>query len=155
MDATNSPHEKNVFKTMWDLVRRTIFPLPEINLSLADEAVIGDVLTQHSGEFVKQHKLRSWKVDQRLHIEMHLTVPEHMTLRSAHNLRCAITDKIHNRLDHSLVVHIEPCQQECAACKEKWSRMQLPKHQEGEHVPTLAGKERQMKAGCPFQFWSL
>jgi divalent metal cation (Fe/Co/Zn/Cd) transporter len=155
MDATTTSDKSNILKAVYDLVKCTVFSIPDVKLTHDEEAVIDDVLNQHSSELVKHHELRVWKAGHRLHIEMHLTVPEHMTLRNAHNLRRTIIDKIKNHLDHNLVVHIEPCCRECSVCKEKWSQQQLPKHREEGLVPNLVGKEIEKKAGCPYEFWNL
>jgi len=106
-----------IIKAAYDLTKSAFFHILDIKLPDDEEAIIHEVLQEHSQHFLEYHKLRTRKSGHTRYIDMHLVVPKLMTVQSAHKLSHQVTDIIENRLDHShILVHIEPCEVECTTC---------------------------------------
>ncbi len=109
-----------IIKAAWDLTRTAFFHILDVKLPDDEEAVIHEVMAAHAREFLEYHKLRTRKSGHTRHIDMHLVVPKRMPLEAAHSLSHALSAEIEGRLPHShILVHIEPCQRDCAECTVK------------------------------------
>jgi cation diffusion facilitator family transporter len=106
-----------ILKAAYDLTKSAFFHILDIKLPDDEEAIIHDVMQEHSQHFLGYHKLRTRKSGHIRHIDMHLVVPKLMTVEKGHNLSHQISADIESRLDHShILVHIEPCQGDCDGC---------------------------------------
>jgi cation diffusion facilitator family transporter len=106
-----------IIKAAWDLTKTAFFHILDVRLPNDEEAVIHDVMAEHSHQYLEYHKLRTRKSGHTRHIDMHLVVPKKMTVEAGHNLSHAITDDIEARLAYShILIHIEPCKCECEGC---------------------------------------
>lgn len=106
-----------ILKAAYDLTRSAFFHVLDIKLPPDEEAIIHDVLKEHSNLFLEYHKLRTRKSGHLRFIDMHLVVPKLMTVEMGHKLSHQITEIIENRLNHShILVHIEPCEGGCEQC---------------------------------------
>jgi cation diffusion facilitator family transporter len=106
-----------ILKAAYDLTKSAFFHILDIKLPDDEEAIIHDVMQEHSQHFLGYHKLRTRKSGHIRHIDMHLVVPKLMTVEKGHNLSHQISADIESRLDHShILVHIEPCQGHCDGC---------------------------------------
>lgn len=106
-----------IVKAAWDLTRSAFFHILDVKLPDDEEAVIHDVMKEHSRLYLEYHKLRTRKAGHIRHIDMHLMVPKQMTVEQGHDLCHRITADIEARLPHShILAHIEPCRKNCADC---------------------------------------
>lgn len=107
-----------IVRAAFELTGKAFFPILDVKLPDAEEAVIHTVLEDFSAQCVGYHKLRTRKSGHVRYIDMHLIVPHGMSVRAAHDLSHKITARIGNKLPHSQVlVHIEPCCDECSSCR--------------------------------------
>jgi cation diffusion facilitator family transporter len=106
-----------ILKAAYDLTKSAFFHILDIKLPDDEEAIIHEVLKDHSEHFLEYHKLRTRKAGHIRHIDMHLVVPKQMTVDSSHYLSHQIMEIIEKRLAYShILVHIEPCKGQCDAC---------------------------------------
>lgn len=106
-----------ILKAAYDLTKNAFFHILDIKLPDDEEAIIHDVMKEHSRHFLEYHKLRTRKSGHIRHIDMHLVVPKLMTVEMGHNLSHQISAGIEKRLEYShVLVHIEPCAGLCDAC---------------------------------------
>jgi cation diffusion facilitator family transporter len=106
-----------ILKAAYDLTKNAFFHILDIKLPDDEEAIIHDVMKEHSQHFLEYHKLRTRKSGHIRHVDMHLVVPKLMSVEMGHNLSHQISAEIENRLAHShILVHIEPCKGQCIEC---------------------------------------
>jgi cation diffusion facilitator family transporter len=107
-----------IFKAAYDLSKNAFLHILDISLPEEDEKVIQEVLESYSKKFIEYHKLRTRKSGADRYIDMHLVVPKSLTVAQSHNLADEITALIKERLASSnVLVHIEPCDGKCRACR--------------------------------------
>ncbi len=106
-----------IIKAAYDLTRNAFFPILDVRLPDAEEQIILDVLKGHPGKVLEYHKLRTRKSGNIRQIDMHLLVPKGLTVGEAHRLSHEIIRQIEESLpDSQILVHIEPCREECDGC---------------------------------------
>jgi cation diffusion facilitator family transporter len=91
-----------------------------LDLSLPDEEIkaIERVMNEHHGEFLNFHRLRARKTGSERQIDLHLTVPLNLSVKEGHDLVEHLEGEIKKKLPGSIIViHIEPCKEECEKCK--------------------------------------
>jgi cation diffusion facilitator family transporter len=106
-----------IIKAAFDLTRNAFFPILDVRLPDAEEQIILDVLKGHPGKVLEYHKLRTRKSGNIRQIDMHLLVPKGLTVGEAHRLSHEIIRQIEKSLpDSQILVHVEPCREECDGC---------------------------------------
>lgn len=106
-----------ILKAAWELTKTAFFHILDVKLPDDEEAIIHETLKNYADRFLEYHKLRTRKSGHIRHIDMHLVVPKQITVEAAHALSHEITDDIERKLQHShILVHIEPCKQDCDRC---------------------------------------
>ena len=71
------------------------------------------------GAIITIHELKAQEFGRDKHIDMHVVVPEYITIKEAHSLSDGFAQKIHRRLGRDSMVHthVDPCEQlYCKAC---------------------------------------
>ncbi len=110
-----------ILKAAYDLTNNAIVNLLEVRLPDEEEAVIKRVLSDNADRFVEFHKLRTRKSGNIRHIDLHLVVSRNSSLESSHELSHVIVESIRVHWpDSQVLVHIEPCQSPCEACRLKY-----------------------------------
>ena len=96
--------------TSWRLVSRSTRVL--LDEALPDDEVeeLREAVAEHRGELiVGYHKLRTRRAGSKRHIDLHITVPDQMTIAEAHDVADHIEADIAERLPNcEVLVHIEP-----------------------------------------------
>jgi cation diffusion facilitator family transporter len=106
-----------ILKAAYDLTKSAFFHILDIKLPDDEEAIIHDVMKEHSQHFLEYHKLRTRKSGHIRHVDMHLVVPKLMSVEKGHSHSHQISAEIESRLAHShVLVHIEPCKGQCNEC---------------------------------------
>jgi cation diffusion facilitator family transporter len=106
-----------IIKAAWGLTKIAFFNILDVKLPDDEESIIHDVMSHYKGRNIEYHKLRTRKSGHIRHIDMHLVVPKQMTVEQGHALSHEITAEIEQCLPYSqILVHIEPCRQECNGC---------------------------------------
>ena len=98
-----------IYTAYWLTVQSTRVLLDE-TLPEDELAIIRQCVNDHRGELITgYHKLRARRAGSRRHIDLHVTVDEHMTVGEAHDVAEHIMADIRGRIPNSdVLVHVEP-----------------------------------------------
>lgn len=97
-----------IIKVAYSLTRSAGAPLVDVRLPRQEVERVVDLLLSDE-RIVGFHKLRTRKAGAERHIDVHIIVPEQLSIREAHELAEEIEDKIRGELCHAHVItHVEP-----------------------------------------------
>ena len=106
-----------ILKAGYDVLRKSFGGLIDMKLPDAEETVISKSIMEHGSEVVSFHQLRTRKVGNQRHIDLHLVLPKDASIEKAHQMCDHLELTIANRLPRTNVtIHVEPCDQECDQC---------------------------------------
>jgi cation diffusion facilitator family transporter len=96
--------------TAWQIVSSSARVLLDEALPPDEVEIVRATVTEHRGELiVGYHKLRTRRAGSKRHIDLHVTVPDEMTIAEAHGIAEHIEADIAARLPHTeVLVHVEP-----------------------------------------------
>jgi len=101
-----------ILKAAWSITRKAVSGLLDTRLPPSEEAIIRASITEHLGDVVGFHELRTRKAGSQRYIDLHLVLPKSATLEEAHRLCDHLEDDIKSKLSGSVVtIHCEPCEQ--------------------------------------------
>jgi len=101
-----------ILRAAWNITRKAVSDLLDTRLPSNEEAVIRASITEHLGDVVGFHKLRTRKAGSQRYVDLHLVLPRSATLEEAHALCDHLEDDIKSKLPEGLVtIHCEPCEQ--------------------------------------------
>ena len=99
-----------ILRAAYKLLKEAFFPLIDVSLPEAEKTIITEVLAQHEQEFVEFHELRTRKSGAERYVDLHLVVPNNISVGEVHELCDVIELEINQRLTGSQVlIHTEPC----------------------------------------------
>lgn len=100
-----------IVRAAWNITRKSVGGLLDVRLPEDEEAIIRASITEHLGEVVGFHKLRTRKSGSQRYIDVHLVLPKSATLEEAHRLCDHLEGDIRHKLANGLVtIHCEPCE---------------------------------------------
>jgi cation diffusion facilitator family transporter len=106
-----------ITRTAVDLTRKAFVGLVDISLPQEELNIIRAAISEHGGETVGFHDLKSRKAGRERYIELHLVFAKDAHVEEAHRLCDHIEDDIRSKLPYSSVtIHIEPCSVESSEC---------------------------------------
>jgi len=109
-----------IIKAGFDIAKRSSQDLLDEQIPEEEQAVVQEILDRHKNDYLEFHRFRARKSGNERHIDMHLVVPKDKTLEEAHELTDKIEKEIGARLKNTtVVIHMEPCQGECAGCQRE------------------------------------
>lgn len=95
-----------ILKESYSLLKNAYSPLLDTSLSLAENKIISDVITQKGFSY---HNLRSRKSGQYRFADVHLELPENMLLKDVHRICDEIEVEIKTKISHmEIQIHVEP-----------------------------------------------
>jgi cation diffusion facilitator family transporter len=107
---------------MWvayKLSRRSFRELTDVSLPKEEEEKIKAIIEEHYSQFVEFHEMRSRKSGSEIHIDLHLVVSKHAKVHVAHDLCEHLEKDIKKDFPRAhMLIHIEPCDENCEACKK-------------------------------------
>lgn len=100
--------------TAWRLISQSTRVLLDEALPDAEIETIRKTVEEHRGQLILgYHKLRTRRSGSRRHIDLHVTVPESMPIRDAHDVAEHLEDDIAAKLANTeVMVHVEPATHE-------------------------------------------
>lgn len=108
-----------IIKASYDLTKRSISGLMDVKLSDKEEELIKSVIAEHYSQYAGFHNLRTRMSGAERFVDLHLVVPRNQHVVDAHDfcnhLEKDIKEKIPNL---SILIHIEPCREECEICRK-------------------------------------
>ena len=106
-----------ILKVAYDVLKKSFGGLVDVRLPEAEENAIKSSITEHGGEVVEFHKLRTRKSGNQRYIDVHVVMPKDTSVGDAHRLCDHLERDIGSRLRHtSVTIHIEPCDGGCDQC---------------------------------------
>ena len=106
-----------ILKAGYDVMRKSFGGLIDVRLPDAEERVIRECIMEHASEVAGFHQLRTRKVGNQRHIDLHLVLPKDASVEEAHricdHLEVAIADRLRNT---NITIHVEPCDEKCDQC---------------------------------------
>jgi len=114
-----------ILKVALDTIRKPISGLLDENLPPSQQAVIEASLRKHSREVSGFHALRTRRAGSQSYIDLHLVMARDTSLEQAHQICDEIEAEIQSSLhEASVIIHAEPCNNECEQCSAICSRRQ-------------------------------
>lgn len=106
-----------ITRTAYLTMKKSFGGLMDARLPKAEEAAIKSCLTEHAGQLVGFHELRTRKAGNQRYIDLHLVMPKTTSVEDAHLMCDHLEQDIKNRLPNiSITIHVEPCTIECDQC---------------------------------------
>ncbi|MFC1916506.1 cation diffusion facilitator family transporter [Chloroflexota bacterium] len=106
-----------ILKVAYDVLRRSFGGLVDVKLPEAEENVIRSAISEHIGELVDFHKLRTRKAGNQRYIDLHLVMPKDISVEEAHQMCEHLERDIRGKLHRAgLTIHVEPCNEKCERC---------------------------------------
>ncbi len=100
-----------IIKASVDLIRESMGVMLDVSLPSEEEEVIKTVLQRHSEQFLEFHGLRTRKSGPYRYVDLHLVVPRHIPVGTAHLLCDSIEVEIERELSGvQVLIHCEPCE---------------------------------------------
>jgi cation diffusion facilitator family transporter len=112
-----------ILKIAVDTMRTPISGLLDEKLPPSQEAIIEECLRKHSREVSGFHALRTRRAGSQTYIDLHLVMTRDITLEQAHKICDRVEFEIESVLrEASVIIHAEPCDNECEQCAAICSR---------------------------------
>jgi cation diffusion facilitator family transporter len=106
-----------ILKTGYDVVRKSFGELVDVRLPQAEEDEIMSAITEHSGQIVGFHQVRTRKAGSQRFVDLHLMLPKNVSVEEAHQMCDHLEQDIESRFPNtSVTIHVEPCGTECDQC---------------------------------------
>ena len=98
-----------IIKSGWDILLQSVGGLVDASLPVQEEASIGQILSTFRGSFVNYHDLRTRQSGPERHIDLHVVVPNEMTVEAAHRLCDEIEEALEQNINGAIIqIHVEP-----------------------------------------------
>ncbi len=106
-----------ILKTGYDVIRKSFGELVDVRLPQAEEDEIMSAITEHSGQIVGFHQVRTRKAGSQRFVDLHLMLPKNVSVEEAHQMCDHLEQDIESRFPNtSVTIHVEPCSTECDQC---------------------------------------
>lgn len=97
-----------IIKESYELLRKAFLPLLDETLPAHDLVTLRSIIDQHCINEIKYHNLRTRKAGNYKFIDLHLEVPEDISVKKAHDICDAIEESIKLKFTHTEVnIHVE------------------------------------------------
>jgi len=101
----------------YGMLVKAMNPLMDATLSDGETRTIKHILDEHRSIYVNIHELRMRRAGKMKHIDLHMTIPEKMTVKEFHDISDDIEGDIEKALTNTKVLtHSEPCSGDCQHC---------------------------------------
>jgi len=102
------------------LTRKSVRDLVDIKLTDEEESAVKRILEEHASQFVGYHEMRTRRAGNTRFIDLHLVVNKELHVDESHKLTEHLeTDLVKAFPDSQVLIHIEPCDDNCAPCQHK------------------------------------
>ena len=103
-----------------ELLKSAFAPLLDAKLSDEDIAVIKNAIEKEKGIYCNFHELRTRRSGSVKYVDLHLVVPQSMSVKQAHEICDKIEDDVESELNNTqIMIHVEPCPKRCDTCEDK------------------------------------
>ncbi len=108
-----------LFRTGFSLVKESSDALLDAESPELLQKIVDELNTIPRGNMITAHELRAQQFGRDKHVDLHIVVPEYLTIKEAHDTTSEITFSLRGRLGYDSVVHshIDPCERDfCDEC---------------------------------------
>jgi cation diffusion facilitator family transporter len=108
-----------LFKTGFSLVDSSAKALLDAHNPVLLQRIVDELNSIPRGQVITVHALKAQQFGRDTHVDLHVVVPEYLTIKDAHDEANMIAFTLRDRLGHDSVVHthIDPCNQDfCKQC---------------------------------------
>jgi len=106
-----------IARTAYLTMKKSFSGLMDTRLPETEENEIRSCITEHAGQLIGFHELRTRKAGDQRYIELHLVMSKNASVEEAHRMCDHLEQDIKSRLPRSSVtIHVEPCSEECDQC---------------------------------------
>ncbi|MCB4792863.1 MAG: cation diffusion facilitator family transporter [Elusimicrobia bacterium] len=106
-----------ILKEAFEMLKQAYTPLLDSQLSDDEVKKVGAVLDKYKDIFTGFHELRTRRAGKMKYIDLHLNAPKDMTIKEYHENCDLIETDIETALKNTnVLVHIEPCTDQCGGC---------------------------------------
>jgi cation diffusion facilitator family transporter len=99
-----------ILKESAEMLIHAFRPLIDTRIAVEDIKKIKGSISRHSSVCVDIHEIRTRKSGKITHVDFHLTVPDDMTVKEAHDICDEIENEIGRKIRHAKVlIHTESC----------------------------------------------
>lgn len=121
-----------IVRAGYDITSRSTKDLLDVALPEEEMRAIEVVMVEHEEMFVDFHRLRARSTGTERQIDLHLTVPRSLSVKESHDLCEHLEREIKEKIPNCVIVmHIEPCDENCEKCRMHDSRRVFRKGQGG------------------------
>ncbi len=108
-----------LFRTGFKLVHESSNALLDAENPAILQTIVNHLNDLPRGDFITAHALKAQQFGRDTHVDLHVVVPEYLTIKDAHEVTDLVSFTIRNKLGHDSVVHthVDPCDRDfCAGC---------------------------------------
>jgi cation diffusion facilitator family transporter len=106
-----------IIKAAYDITWKSFGGLMDTRLPKAEEELISSIINQHATRLAGFHQMRTRKAGSQRFVDLHLVLPNKVSLEEAHNICDHLEEDIKENLPNiSMTIHVEPCDTECKIC---------------------------------------
>lgn len=107
-----------IARAAFGITRRSADELLDKTLPEREMGIVVAAISRHNAHFVDWHQLRARKAGSDRQLDLHVTVPSAMSVKDSHALVETLEREIRQGLPRcTIVVHVEPCGEDCEACR--------------------------------------
>jgi len=107
-----------ICRTAYDLTKRSVSGLLDAKLSDNEENIIKSIIAEHYSQYASYHNLRTRRSGAERFVDLHLVVPKNQHVVDAHEFCDHLENDIKQKIPSlSILIHIEPCDEDCEICK--------------------------------------
>lgn len=111
-----------ILKEALELLKTAFNPLLDVKLPDEEIQVITNEINKHASIYCDYHDLKTRISGRNKYVDLHLVVPDNMSVKDAHDICDTIENGIERSLKHTnVMIHLESCEKTCDhyKCKNK------------------------------------
>ncbi len=106
-----------ILRAAFNVGRMAIAGLVDVRLPKEEEDLLMGLISEHTGQVVGVHQVRTRRSGSQRHIDLHLVMPRGASVEEAHEMCDHLEQDIQAKLlNANVTIHVEPCDVDCAQC---------------------------------------
>jgi len=106
-----------ILRAAFNVGRMAFGGLVDVRLPKEEEDLLMGLISEHTGQVVGVHQVRTRRSGSQRHIDLHLVMPRGASVEEAHEMCDHLEQDIQAKLPNANVtIHVEPCDIDCSRC---------------------------------------
>ena len=106
-----------IIKAAYDITKKSFGGLMDTRLPKSEEDTIAAIINEHANKLAGFHEMRTRKAGSHRFVDLHLVLPNKVSLEEAHSMCDHLEDDIKVKLTNvNMTIHVEPCDTTCQTC---------------------------------------